>query len=427
VETMRFLLFSGLLCLAVAYATAPLYTHKEKVENSFMVVFKKDFERPLLDQAEVRQWLSSKQIKAAKIERVWNARQFHGFSALLDVVALDAIRELPDVMWVEENGIVRLDDYLHDAPVMEHNVSTQLADWGQLRVDQRCTYDGAHTFNPCGSPGSVDCGGTLATVWIVDTGVRYTHTQFHTSDTDVKLRASLAADYATGDPDPWNGDCNGHGTHCAGSAAGLDWGIAPAALIKSVRVLNCQGSGTFADVASGFTFVANNQDAGRKNIMSVSLGGGYSASTNLAIEEAAMLGVIPVVAAGNSNSNVDNFSPASAQFIICVGATGGTNDARATYSNYGAKVDNFAPGSNILSAWYTSDTATAVLSGTSMATPLTSGAIAVIPGAAHKELDVHADIVEFASQNVVVNPGPATTTRLIYDRWNDGTDPNCLK
>jgi len=300
-----------------------------------------------------------------------------------------------------------------------------LADWGQKRIDQRCTYDAGWVFEPCASVGSVDCGGTLATIWVVDTGVRYTHQQFWVSSTDSKTRATLAANFATGNPDPWNGDCNGHGTHCAGSAAGLDYGVSPQALIKSVRVLNCQGSGTFADVAAGFDFVAANQDAGKKNVMSVSLGGGYSATTNLAVEEAALAGVIPVVAAGNSNANVDNFSPASAALTICVGATGGTNDVRATYSNFGAKIDNFAPGSNILSAWYTSDTATNTISGTSMATPLTSGAIAQIPGAAHKEADVHADIVEFSSHGVVGNPGLQTTDRLIYDRWNDGTNNDC--
>jgi serine protease len=176
---------------------------------------------------------------------------------------------------------------------------------------------------------------------------------------------------------PAAGDCNGHGTHCAGSAAGAWRGVATGAAIGSVRVLNCQGSGTNADVVAGFNFVANNQASGVTNILSASLGGGKSTATDDAINAGANRGVVPVVAAGNdNNANACNYSPAGAAQALTVGATA-SNDGRASFSNSGSCLDVFSPGVSIHSAWYTGNTAYNTISGTSMATPLTAGAIAL--------------------------------------------------
>jgi len=214
-------------------------------------------------------------------------------------------------------------------------------------------------------------GGAGAKIWIVDTGVFQTHQEFARSGGGT--RVSSNQDYVgTGGT-----DCNGHGTHCAGSAAGNFRGLAPQADIGNVRVLNCQGSGTNANVIAGFNWVSNNQKSGASNILSASLGGGFSETSNAAIRNAANNGVIPVVAAGNDNANACNYSPASTAEAITVGAIGAQNNNRASFTNTGSCVDVFAPGVNIHSAWYTSSTTYNTISGTSMATPLTAGAIAL--------------------------------------------------
>jgi len=253
-------------------------------------------------------------------------------------------------------------------------------------------------------------------VWVVDTGVRYTHVDF-------TGRAVLAADFATGSTTAYNGDCNGHGTHVAGSAAGSTYGIAPKARIRSVRVLNCQGSGTSSGVISGYEYVAKNQLASSRNIMSASLGGGKSTASNDAIEALIASGVIAVVAAGNDNADACNYSPASAPSVITVGATDRT-DVRATFSNFGSCVDIFAPGVSITSAWYTSDTASNTISGTSMATPYVSGGIAVHSGnVGHAQ--VKANIKNFSTKNAVKSPGTNSPNLFLFDKWNQDNTYAC--
>jgi oryzin len=155
----------------------------------------------------------------------------------------------------------------------------------------------------------------------------------------------------------------GHGTHCAATAAGKTYGISKKAKIVAVKVLDKNGSGTFAGVISGIQWVANN--AVPHSILTMSLGGTFSSSVNSAVAGAVSAGVTVTVAAGNSGDNISNYSPASEPSAITVGAIDST-DARASFSNYGALLDVWGPGVNTLSAWIGSTTATNTISGTSM-------------------------------------------------------------
>lgn len=172
-----------------------------------------------------------------------------------------------------------------------------------------------------------------------------------------------------------NTDENGHGTHCSGTIAGSTYGVAKKAKIVGVKVLDASGSGTNSGVISGIQWVANN--AASNSVLSMSLGGSYSSAVNSAVKSTVSKGVTVVVAAGNSDEDASNSSPASEPSAITVGAIDNT-DTRASFSNYGSLVDVFAPGVNVLSSWIGSTTATNTISGTSMATPHIAGLAAYL-------------------------------------------------
>lgn len=201
--------------------------------------------------------------------------------------------------------------------------------------------------------------------YVIDTGVRTTHTQF-------AGRASVAYTAFPGD----KADSNGHGTHVSGIIAGKTYGVAKKAKILGVKVFQGDVSSTSL-ILAGFNWAANDimtKNRTQQAVVNMSLGGPGSSALNAAIDSASSSGVITVVAAGNEAQNASGTSPASAATALTVGAI--TSDwAIAEYSNYGEDLDIFAPGSSILSAWNTSDTASAVLSGTSMASPHIAGLV----------------------------------------------------
>lgn len=208
-------------------------------------------------------------------------------------------------------------------------------------------------------------------VYVIDTGVLTTHSQFGG-------RATWGANFA----DSSNTDGNGHGTHCAGTVAGSTYGVAKKANIIAVKVLRADGSGTNSGVISGIQWASNtarSKGKSSKSVASMSLGGGKSSAVNSAVAAAVNTGMTFVVAAGNDNANAANYSPASEPSAITVGATTSSN-ARSSFSNYGSSVDIFAPGSSILSAWIGSNTATNTISGTSMACPHVAGLAAYLMG-----------------------------------------------
>ncbi|WP_460793045.1 proprotein convertase P-domain-containing protein, partial [Micromonospora sonneratiae] len=211
-------------------------------------------------------------------------------------------------------------------------------------------------------------------------------------------------------------DCNGHGTHVAGTVGGNAYGVAKGATLVGVRVLDCGGSGSYAGVIQGIDWVTGDHDPGELAVANMSLGGGFDQATNDAVTASIADGVTYAIAAGNDYSaDACGVSPASTPNAITVGATE-SNDARASYSNIGTCLDIFAPGTGITSAWYTNDTATNTISGTSMATPHVAGAAALVLYASpsYTPQQVRDKLVNDATNGVVTNPGTGSPNKLLY-------------
>ncbi|MEV3969666.1 S8 family peptidase [Streptomyces sp. NPDC050698] len=273
-------------------------------------------------------------------------KALNGYSATLSATEARQLAADPAVATVEQNQRVTLAATQTNAP------------WGLDRVDQASLpLSGTYTYP--------DSAGSGVTVYVIDTGVRITHQQ-------ISGRASYGYDAVDGDTTASDG--NGHGTHVATTIAGSTYGVAKKAKIVGVRVLNNSGSGTTAGVIAGIDWVTQNHSG--PSVANMSLGGGASATLDTAVRNSIASGVTYAVAAGNSSTTASSSSPARVSEAITVGATTST-DAKASYSNYGSALDIFAPGSSITAGWYTSDTATNTISGTSMATPHVAGAAAV--------------------------------------------------
>ncbi|HVS30545.1 MAG TPA: S8 family serine peptidase [Thermoanaerobaculia bacterium] len=270
-----------------------------------------------------------------------------GFSVTMTEGMARGLSNHPLVAWVEEDGEVSID-------------TTQTnATWGLDRIDQRDRpLNGTFVYTRTGS-------GVKA--YIIDTGIRRTHTQFGGR----AIHGYTAISDGRGST-----DCNGHGTHVAGTVGGSIHGVAKGVTLVAVRVLNCNGSGTTSGVIAGVDWVRGDHPAGAPAVANMSLGGSASSSLDTAVNNCINDGVTFSVAAGNSNANACNYSPARVGAAITVGSTT-SSDSRSSFSNYGSCLDLFAPGSSITSAWYTSDTATNTISGTSMAAPHVAGVAAL--------------------------------------------------
>ncbi|QNQ38677.1 S8 family peptidase [Streptomyces sp. CB00271] len=269
--------------------------------------------------------------------------------------------------------------------------------WGLDRIDQRnLPLDQRYTYP--------DKAGEGVTAYIIDTGVRISHSDFGG-------RAFNGFDAV--DNDNVSQDGNGHGTHVAGTVAGTAHGVAKKAKIVGVRVLNNSGSGTTAGVVAGIDWVTAN--AVKPAVANMSLGGGADSVLDAAVRRSVASGVTYAVAAGNESTDASTKSPARVAEAITVGSTTST-DARSSFSNYGSIVDIFAPGSSITSSWHTSDSATNTISGTSMASPHVAGAAAIHladnPGATPAQ--VSAALVAASTPGVVTNPGTGSPNRLLY-------------
>jgi subtilisin family serine protease len=315
----------------------------------------------------------------------------NGFAATLNAGQLNALRHNPAVAYVEQ-----------DQPVTASTTQTG-ATWGIDRIDQQNL--------PLSTTFSYINTGLGVRAYIVDTGIRLTHTQF-------TGRVSSGFDAVDGGSAD---DCNGHGTHVAGTVGGTTVGVAKGVSLVAVRVLDCAGSGTTAGVIAGVDWVAANHV--KPAVANLSLGGGASTTLDNAVNNAVNAGVTMVVAAGNGNQGgkaqpACNYSPARVANAITVSATDNT-DKKASYANYGSCVDIFAPGNSILSAWYTTDTAGATISGTSMASPHVAGVAALYlqsNGTATPSA-VASALIANATLNKVTSAGSGSPNRLLFTAY----------
>ncbi|MBB5920253.1 subtilisin family serine protease [Actinoalloteichus hoggarensis] len=307
-----------------------------------------------------------------------------GFSVELDSEAARLLAADPAVAYVEQNQRVSIHDTQQDPT------------WGLDRIDQReLPLDDSYTY-----------GNTAAGVaaYVIDTGVQPTHVEFG--------GRAVAAFDSVGDGQD-GVDCNGHGTHVAGTIGGTEFGVAKEVAVHGVRVLDCGGSGTIEGVLQGIEWVTANAEG--PSVANMSLGGGVSDVLDEAVEESIASGITYVVAAGNDAQDACGTSPARTPAALTVAASDEA-DVRASFSNLGECVDLFAPGLNITSAWIGSDDAIDVISGTSMASPHVAGAVALFLESAPEATpaEVAEATLAHATVDVITEAGEGTPNLLLY-------------
>ncbi|MEU1213183.1 S8 family peptidase [Streptomyces sp. NPDC005790] len=319
------------------------------------------------------------------------SKVLHGFAASLTAAQLEQVRGAAGVQAVEENSEASVSPPAAQAAPGKRAVA---GSWGQDRIDQRnLPLDGLY---------DVDGTGQDVTAYILDTGIESAHSE---------LSGRVGAGYdAIGDGR--NGeDCNGHGTHVAGTVAGSTYGVASGASLVPVRVLNCEGSGTWAGVIAGLDWIA--QNAQQPAVVNASLGGPASTAVDDAFDALAAQGTLPVVAAGNENQDACDVSPARADGAFAVGASD-DQDRQATFSNWGTCVSLYAPGVDIVSANLGGGSTT--LSGTSMASPHVAGAVALYreqhPDATPQEISDR--LTAQATPDVLTGLGSGSPDRLLH-------------
>ena len=320
-------------------------------------------------------------------------RLVNGFLAEgLDEEAVEVLRSDPRVAFIERDQIVEVTNLQVSAP------------WNLDRIDQR--------LRPLDDQYGYGATGRGVTAYVVDTGIRSTHDEFS---------GRVAPGFTAIEDGIGTEDCRGHGTHVAGIIGGAVYGVAKEVTLVPVRVLDCNGTGWVSSLIAGLDWIMHVADG--PTVVNLSLGANASSTLDAAVRNVLSAGIPVAVAAGNSNADACDYSPARVPDALTVGAIGRrVNDNRAAFSNYGACLDVFAPGSEIYAAGISDDASIVVWSGTSMASPHVAGAAALLlelkPAASVAQ--VRSAIVGSATEGVVTDAGAGSPNLLLF------TDPDVV-
>lgn len=322
--------------------------------------------------------------KKIKVDKTFS-KVFKGAVAHLTDKQVEALRKNPNLADIEPDATVT---------ALDLQATTS---WGLDRIDQKnLPLDNGFTYSS---------NGANSKIYVVDTGIRSTHVEF---------AGRVLTGFTSINDGQGTNDCNGHGTHVSGIAAGTTTGVAKGAQLIPVRVLDCAGSGSISGVIAGLDWIANNYVPGTPAVVNMSLGGGASSTLDSAVNNLISRGVTMVVAAGNSTADACLSSPSRVTQAITVAASTNT-DGFASYSNYGSCVDLIAPGSAIYSSWNSGDSNYSTLSGTSMATPFVSGYVASVLSLGYQTASSISNLLKTnATSNVISNVVGSTANLLLY-------------
>jgi len=397
--------------MTIASAAPLLNAHAPgRIPDSYMVVFHPNTSVTDRDYHvnQIRQRMRMRNTEVDEdIINVFAIEDVIGYSAKLAKVTLFEELSNPMVKHVEVDQYVHLVD---DAKTEDDDTITQTgATWGINRVCQRkLNLDTKYTYFASAGYG-VDA-------YVIDTGIFVTHGEFNDG------RAIWGKSFI---PEESMNDLNGHGTHVAGTIGGRIYGVAKKCTLIAVKVLNGAGSGSWTGVIGGIDYTtASFKSRGRKAVANMSLGGGASPTVDAAVESSIKAGVTYSIAAGNSNANACNYSPARVRAALTIGATTNT-DTRASFSNFGVCVDMFAPGNAITSAWIGTISSTNTISGTSMAAPHVAGVVALHLGhdiqlTTPNEVEIF--MLSVATEDIVKSPGAGSPNLFVFSPTSD--DPN---
>nr|XP_054765918.1 aqualysin-1-like [Lytechinus pictus] len=376
-----FMILTAFVAFSTAKKNATFYEVEEPIQDRYIVVM-----QPGYDMSPIKKLILGDRsgiFTDAAIKHTY-FKTIRGFSVKLPKRGLEKLLAREEIKYIVQDSVVRM---------------SSVSSWGLDRVDQKeLPLDGKADYTG---------DGTGVNVYIVDTGIYPGSLYFNG-------RAEVAFDSIEEHQGPAYGiDCNGHGTHCAGTIGGDLFGVAPGVKLYGVRVLDCEGNGNTANVLAGLEYVANS--AKSPAVASMSLGGKSNPAIDEAVEGIIKAGVTVVAAAGNSNKDACSYSPARVKEAITVGATG-SNDKKAHFSNSGECIDIFAPGVAIPSVGIGGVEDSIILDGTSMACPHVAGAAAISIGNANgmAPSDVKTKIENEATEGKITGISPDTPNRLLF-------------